>query len=32
MKSPHDYAEILATSATPLLAQEFNEYKDIGSF
>jgi hypothetical protein len=32
MKGPHDYAEIVAHSATPLLPQEYNECKDIGSF
>ena len=31
MKHPHDYAEILAVSSTPLMPDAFNECQDIGS-
>lgn len=31
MKHPHDFAEIVAFGATPLMPPEFNECKDIGA-
>jgi branched-chain amino acid transport system substrate-binding protein len=31
MQHPHDYADIVAVGSTPLMPEEFNECKDIGS-